>query len=91
MTDDKDRPDKDRPDKDRPDKDHPDNVIPFPNVIPYALSRELRRYFQSLADEPLPAEIESLAQEFVKLAEGPAKAERPAKKPRKTKDTKEKV
>lgn len=61
------------------DEDRPDNVIPFPHVSPYELSRALRQYFQSLADEPLPPEIELLAQEFVKLAEGPAKPAKPAK------------
>lgn len=73
------------------DEDRPDNVIPFPHVSPYALSRALRQYFQSLADEPLPPEIESLAREFVKLAEGPAEPAKPAQGPEKTKDTKEKV
>jgi hypothetical protein len=73
------------------DEDRPDNVIPFPHVSPYALSRALRQYFQSLADEPLPPEIESLAQEFVKLAEGPAAPKKPTKGAAKTKDTKEKV
>jgi predicted phosphatase len=70
------------------DDDEPaDNVIPFRNVIPYAIGLDLRRYYQTLVAEPLPEKILELYQEFEKLAQEP---EQPAQ-PNQTKDTAEKV
>ena len=53
------------------DDNPPDNVIPFGHVIPWAIADELRRYYGALVDEPLPKNIETLAQAFAaKLTNG---------------------
>jgi Anti-sigma factor NepR len=69
------------------DDEPPDNVIPFRNMIPYAIGLDLRRYYQALVAEPLPDKILELYQEFEKLAQEPEQSE----EPKKAKDTAQKV
>jgi hypothetical protein len=49
--------------------DPPHNVIPFPNVIPYAVAQGLRDYYASLLSEPMPGEIAALCRELEKRAQ----------------------
>jgi hypothetical protein len=51
------------------DDDPPHKVIPFPNVIPYAVAQGLRDYYASLLCEPMPDDITALCQEFEKRVE----------------------
>jgi hypothetical protein len=53
-----------------PDNDDPrNNVIPFPNVIPYAVAQGLRDFYGSLLTEPLPEELKALCREIEKKGE----------------------
>jgi hypothetical protein len=53
------------PDNDKP----PDNVVPFPNIIPYAVAQGLRDFYGSLLTEPLPDEIKALCGKFEERAQ----------------------
>jgi hypothetical protein len=56
------------------DDNPPDNVIPFGHLVPWAIAEELRRYYGTLVDEPLPKEIEALSQQLAaKLAKNKEK------------------